>query len=67
MEILVIDLPDLPCVGQTPWNAFAYVQIDYRHIRSTLAATSILLESDRDLPDIGSLGRSRQCFSSKAW
>ena len=38
----------------------------YRHIRSTLLATSILLESDRDLPEIASLGRSAQCFSSKA-
>ena len=36
-----------------------------RHILSTLAATSILLESDRD-PEIGSLGRSLQCFSSNA-
>ena len=46
---------------------FAYVQIfDYRHIRSTLLATSILLEIDRDLPEIESFGRSLQCFGSNA-
>jgi hypothetical protein len=51
------------------WNAIflACVQIfDYCHIRSTLLATSILLEIDRDLPEIESLGRSLQCFGSNA-
>ena len=36
------------------------------HIRSTLLATSIRLEGDRDLPEIGLPGRSLQCFRSKA-
>jgi len=38
----------------------------YRHIRSTLLATSIFLEIDRDLPEIESFGRSLQCFGSNA-
>ena len=66
-SLQIVRLP--PISSNSSSNAIFSLRPDrstYRHIRSTLLATSILLESDRDLPEIGSLGRSAQCFSSKA-